>query len=117
MGVMRIIKEHYATICEWDEVATVCLLEHVAVEDQLRWTVGDHTPGESDHIVEALRRAGKIVGRRDHGLPACRLGIQDVHDLLLRDRVNARYRLIQEIDLSIGGDRPCNEDSSSLPTG
>jgi hypothetical protein len=94
MGVMRIIKEHHATICEWDKVAAVRLLEHLAVKDELRWAVGNNAPCQRDDVMEALRGTGKIMGGRNDGLPPRRLGIQDVHDLLLRDWVNPSHRLI-----------------------
>jgi hypothetical protein len=41
---MWVIKEHHAAIREWDKVAAVRLLEHLAVKDELRWAVGNHTP-------------------------------------------------------------------------
>jgi hypothetical protein len=41
---MRVIKENYAAIREWNKVTAVRLLEHLAVKDELRWTVGDYTP-------------------------------------------------------------------------
>jgi hypothetical protein len=114
---MRIIKENDAAIREWDKVAAVRLLEHLAVKDELRWAVGNNAPCQRDDVMEALRGTGKIMGGRNDGLPPRRLGIQDVHDLLLRDRVNPSHRLIQEVDLSACGDRARNKDPSSLPTG
>jgi hypothetical protein len=117
VGVVWIIQKHHATICEWDEVAAVRLFEHLAIKDELRGAVGDHVAGERDHIVEPLRGTREIMGCRDHGLPSRRFGIQDVHDLLLCNRVDPRHGLVQEVHLGICRNRARDEYPSALTAG
>jgi hypothetical protein len=117
VGVVRIIKEHHATPCERNEVTAIRLLEHPLIEHELCWAVGNDALCESDDIMEALRGTGEVVGRGNDRAAAGSLGIEDVHDLLLRRGVNAGDRLVKQIDLRIGGDRTRQEDSAALTTG
>jgi hypothetical protein len=115
--MVRVIKEYNAPIRERDKVAAVRLLQHFAIEHELRWAVRHHPASERNHVVEPLSGAGKVVRGCYHRPPASRLGIQDVHDLLLRHRVHSGDRLIQQIDLRIRSECARNENPSALPSG
>jgi hypothetical protein len=114
--VMRVIEKDNAATGERDEVTAVRLLQDLTVEHELRRTVHNHASSQGNNVVEALRRAGKIVRGRDHGLAACSLSIKDAHDLLLGYRINSRDRFIEEVELWIGGECACNKDTASLTT-
>jgi hypothetical protein len=86
------------------------------IEHKLCWAVGNDATSEGDHIVEALRGAGEIVRGRDDRAATRRLGVKDVHDLLLRRGINAGDGLVEEIDLWICGDRTRQEDPATLTT-
>ena len=116
MGVVWIIKQHYPTAGERNKVATIRLLKHRLVEHELCWAVGNDPPGEGDHIVEALRGAGEIVRGGNDRAATRRLGVKDVHDLLLRRGIHAGYRFVKQINLRISGDRTCQEDPATLTT-
>ena len=78
--------------------------------------MGDDPPGEGDHIMEALRGAGEIVRGRDDRAATGSLGVEDVHDLLLRRGIHAGHRFVEQINLRISGDRTCQEDPATLTT-
>jgi hypothetical protein len=67
--------------------------------------------------MEALRGTGEIVRGGDYGSTACRLCLEEIHDLLLRCWVHARYGLVKEIEKRISRKGTCQEDSAPLPTG
>jgi hypothetical protein len=112
--VVRIVEEHNATTRKWNKVAAVRLLKYPLIEHELCRAVRDHPLGEGDYIVEALCSAGEIVRSGDNRAATRRLGVKDVHDLLLRRRINARHWLVKQIDLRIGGDRTRQEDPAAL---
>jgi hypothetical protein len=114
--VMRIVKEHNAAAGEWHQVSAVRLLEYLTVKHELRCPMHHHAPREGDHVMEALGGTGEIVRGGDDGAAASRLCIQDVHDLLLRHRVNPCNWLVEQVDLWIGGKGTRNEDAAPLPT-
>jgi hypothetical protein len=115
--VVWVIKEYNAPIRERDKVAAVRLLQHFAIEHELRGAVCHHPAGERNHVMEPLGGAGKVVRGGDHRTPASRLGIQDVHDLLLRHRVHSGDRLVEQINLRVRSERTRNEHPSALPSG
>ena len=67
--------------------------------------------------MEALRGAEQVVGRRDHRLAGTRLGLQDVHEVLLGHGVDAGDGLVQQVQVGLGGDRPRQEDAPALAAG
>jgi hypothetical protein len=116
MLVVRVVKEYNAAASERHQMAAVCLLEHLSVEHELRCPMHYHAPREGDHVMEALGGTGEIVRGGDDGAAASRLCVQDVHDLLLRHRVNPCNWLVEQVDLWIGGKGTRNEDAAPLPT-
>jgi hypothetical protein len=115
--MVRVIKEYNAPIRERDKVAAVRLLQHFAIEHELRWAVRHHPASERNHVMEPLSGAGKVVRGCYHRPTACRLGIQDVHDLLLRHRVHSGDRFVEQVNLRVRSECARNEDASPLPTG
>jgi hypothetical protein len=115
--VVWVIKEYNAPIRERDKVAAVRLLQHFAIEHELRGAVCHHPASERNHVMEPLSGAGEVMRGGDHRTSASRLGIQDVHDLLLRHRVHSGDRLVQQIDLRVRGECARNENPSALPSG
>jgi hypothetical protein len=115
--MVRVIKEYNAPIRERDKVAAVRLLQHFAIEHELRWAVRHHPASERNHVMEPLSGAGKVVRGCYHRPTACRLGIQDVHDLLLRDRIHSGDRFVEQVDLRVRSECARNEDASPLSTG
>jgi hypothetical protein len=114
--VVWVIEQHHPTASERHQVTAIGLLENLLVKHELCWAVSHNASSEGDHIVEALRGAGEIVRGGDDRAAARRLGVEDVHDLLLRRWVNAGDRLIKQIDLWVGGDRTRQEDPATLTT-
>jgi hypothetical protein len=114
--VVWVIKEYNAPIRERDKVAAVRLLQHFAIEHELRGAVCHHPASERNHVMEPLSGAGEVMRGGDHRTPASRLGIQDVHDLLLRHRVHSGDRLVEQINLRVRSERTRNEDASPLPS-
>jgi hypothetical protein len=98
-------------------VSDVGLLQHFAIEHELRGAVCHHPASERNHVMEPLSGAGKVVRGCYHRPTACRLGIQDVHDLLLRDGVHSRDRLVQQINLRVRSECARNENPSPLSSG
>jgi hypothetical protein len=113
--MMRIVEENNAATGEWDEMAAVGALKYLLVEHQLCLSVHHDAPSKGNNIVESLRCAGEIVRRRDDGSSARRLAIKDVHDLLLRRWINARYWFIEKVDKRVCGKGPREEYASPLP--
>jgi hypothetical protein len=116
VGVVWVIEQHYASAGEWNEMAAIGLLEHRLVGDELCGDMGNDAFSEGDHIVEALRGAGEIVRRSHNRAATGRLGVKDVHDLLLRRGIYAGDRLIEQIDLWVRSDRPRQENPATLTT-
>jgi hypothetical protein len=114
--VMRVVKEHNAAAGEWHQMAAVCLFEHLSVKDELRCPMNNYAPRKGDHVMEALGGTGEIVRGGDDGATTSRLCIQDVHDPLLRHRVNPCDWFVEQVDLWIGGKGTRNEDAAPLPT-
>jgi hypothetical protein len=116
MGVMWIVKKHHATTSKRNKMPAVGLLEDRLIEHELCCAVCHNAPGKCDDIVKALRGTGEIVRGCDDRSSACRFGIKDVHDLLLRRWVDAGDRLVKQIDLWVSGDRTRQEDPTTLTT-
>jgi hypothetical protein len=116
VGVVWVIKKHDAPACKWNKVAAVRLLKNPLIEHELCRAVRNHPLCEGDHIVEALCGAGEIVRGGDDRAASRRLGVEDVHDLLLGRRIDARHWLVKQIDLRIGGDGTRQEDPAPLTT-
>ena len=66
------------------------------------------------HLLEALRGAGEVVGRRDDRLAAPRLGLEEVHQVLLRGRVDAGHGLVEQVEVGVRGERPGEEHAPPL---
>ena len=98
-------------------MAAVRLLQHFAIEHELRWAVRHHPASERNHIMEPLSGAGKVVRGCYHRPTASRLGIQDVHDLLLGDRVYSGDWFVEQIDLRVRGECARNEHPPPLSSG
>jgi hypothetical protein len=112
---MRVVKEHNAAAGEWHQMAAVRLLKYLSVKYELRSPMHHHAPCQGNHVMESLCGTGEIVRGGDDGAPASRLGVQDVHDLLMRHGVNPCDRFVKQVDLWIGGEGTRNEDAASLP--
>jgi hypothetical protein len=117
VGVVRVVEQDNSPAGERNEVSAICLLEHPLIEHELRWAVGNNALCEGNDIMEALRGTGEVVRRRYNRAASGSLGIEDVHDLLLRRGVDASDRLVEQIDLRICGDRTRQEDPAALTTG
>jgi hypothetical protein len=115
--VMWIIEEHHTTTWERNKVTAIRLFENCAVEHEVRLAVHNDAARERYDIVEALRSACEVVGGGDYGSTACRLCLEEIHDLLLRCWVHARYGLVKEIEERISRQGTRQEDSAPLPTG
>jgi hypothetical protein len=113
---MRIV-EHDCLAAEHQQVPAVRRRQHVRVEDQRRRPVRDDPMVDRGDLLEALRGAGQVVGRGDDGLAPERLGFEEVHQLLLRRRVDAGDRLVEQVDLGVRGQGPGEEHAPSLATG
>src|SRR5712671_2899901 len=103
MGVVE--NEPTAVTRQDEDMAAVRLRQELLVEDELRGPLGDEPSVEEGRLLEPLGRADEVVGRRDDGLARSRLGLEDVHQLLLGPSVDARDGLVEEVQLWIGGDR------------
>jgi hypothetical protein len=95
VGVVRVVEQDNSPASERNEVAAIRLLENPLIEHELCRTVGNDPLREGDHIMEALRSTGEIMRRRHNRTAAGSLGVEDVHDLLLRRGINARDRLVE----------------------
>ena len=96
-------------------MAAVGRREHVRIEDQRRQAVSDDRPVDGRDLLEALRGAGQVVGRRDDRLPAAGLGLEDVHQVLLCRRVDAGDRLVEEEQVRPGGERRARNTRRRCP--
>jgi hypothetical protein len=115
--MMWVIKKNNATTGERNKVAAVCLFQHSAIQDKVRLAVHNDSSSQRHNVVEALRSACEVVGGGDYGSAACRLCLEEIHDLLLRRWVHARYGLVKEIEKRISRQGTRQEDSAPLPTG
>jgi hypothetical protein len=115
--VMWVIEEHHAATWERNKVTAVCLFQHSAIQDKVRLAVHNDSSSQRHNVVEALRSACEVVGGGDYGSAACRLCLEEIHDLLLRRWVHARYGLVKEIEERISRQGTRQEDSAPLPTG
>ena len=88
--------------------------EQVPVEDHLRRPRRDDAAVDERGLLEALRRADQVVGRGDDGLAGPRLALEHVHQLFLGRRVDPGHRLVEEVQLRLGGDRPGEEHPPPL---
>jgi hypothetical protein len=115
--MMWVIKKNNATTGERNKVAAVCLFQHSAIQDKVRLAVHNDSSSQRHNVVEALRSACEVVGGGGYGSAACRFSLEEIHDLLLRRWVHARYGLVKEIEKRISRQGTRQEDSAPLPTG
>jgi hypothetical protein len=115
--MMWVIEEHHAATWERNKVTAIRLFENCAVEHEVRLAVHNDAARERYDIVEALRSACEVVGGGDYGSAACRFSLEEIHDLLLRRWVHARYGFVKEIEKRISRQGTRQEDSAPLPTG
>ena len=93
--VVGVVEDDRPT-AEDEQMAAVGRREHVRIEDQRRRAVSDDRPVDGRDLLEALRGAEQVVGRRDDNLPAAGLGHQDIHQVLLCRRVDAGHGFVEE---------------------
>ena len=97
-----------------DHVAAVGGGKQLRVEDHVR-RAGGHDPAvDEGRLVEAVGGAGQVVGGCDHRPSGPRLGLQDVHQVLLGRRVDAGDRLVQQVEVRVSRDCPGQEDPTPL---
>ena len=112
--VMVSVVEEDGLTAEEEKVAAVRAGQDVRIEDERGRTVGDDAAIDGQHTSEAAGGAGQVVGRRDDGLAAPGLGLQEVHEVLLGRGVDTGDRLVEEEQVRLGGERPGEEDPSPL---
>ena len=97
-----------------ENVAAVRLGEEALIENEIGGSVGDEPAVEQRRFVESLGGADQVVGRRDDRLARSRLGLEDVHQVLLGPDVDAGDGLVEQVELRLGGEGPREEDSAPL---
>jgi hypothetical protein len=115
--MMWVIKKNNATTGERNKVAAIRLFQHSAIQDKVRLAVHNDSSSQRHNVVESLRSTGEIVRGGYNRSTACNLCLKEIHDLLLRRWVHARYRFVEEIEERISRKGTRQEDASSLPTG
>lgn len=115
--VMWVVKEHHTATWQRNKVAAIRLFENCAVEHKFRLAMNNHSPSKCHNVVEALRSTGEIVRGGYNRSAACRLSFKEIHDPLLRRRVNTSNRLVEQVEERIRRKGSCQEDASSLPAG
>ena len=99
------VVEHDRLAAEDQQVPAVCRGEHVRIEHEAGRAVGDDPAVDGRDLLEALRGAGEVVRRRDDRLAAAGLGLEEVHELLLRRRVDAGHGLVEQVEVGVRGER------------
>ena len=117
--VVGVVEDERAAVVGQDEdVAAVRLGQQLLVEDEVLGRTGRDDPAVDQRgLVEALRGADQVVGRGDDRLAGPRLGLEDVHQVLLGRGVDAGDRLVEQVQVGLGGDRPGQEDAPALAAG
>ena len=108
------VVEHDRLAAEDQQVPAVRRGQHVRIEDEAGRAVGDDPAVDGRHLLEALRGAGEVVRRRDDRLAAAGLGLEEVHELLLRRRVDAGHGLVEQVEVGVRGERPGEEHAPPL---
>ena len=113
--VVGVVEDEPPAVAGQDEdVAAVRLGKEPLVEDEVGRALGDEPAVEQRRLVESLGGADQVVGRGDDRLAGPRLGLEDVHQVLLGPRVDAGDRLVEQVQLGFGGDGPGEEDPAAL---
>src|SRR3954464_134379 len=80
--VMRVVEDGHP-VADEDEMPAVRLHQHVLIEDEGRRALRDDRPVDRDDVREMRRRGGKVVGAGHDRLPALRLVLQDLREIVL----------------------------------
>ena len=83
---------------EDQEMATVGAAQDVGIEDDLGRSQRHKPMVDSCYPMEPLGRTRKVMGRRNHGAATLGLVFEDVHQVFLGGGVDARDRLIKEVE-------------------
>ena len=102
---------------EDEHMAAVRLGQQTLVEDEVGGAGRHHAAVEERGLLEPLGRAQEVVGGGDDGPPGTRLRLEHVHELLLGRGVDAGDRLVEEVQIRLGGERTRQEDAPALTTG
>jgi len=113
--MMGVVEEERLT-GEHEEVAAVGPRQDIRIEDERGRPVGHDAPVHGEHPREAPGRAGQVVGRGDDRLATPGLRLEEVHEVLLRRRVDPGDRLVEEEQIRLGRKRPGQEDAAPLTT-
>ena len=111
--VVGVVEDHGPAL-EDQQMTAVRAGEDVGVEHDVGRPVGHDRAIDRQHLLEPLGRAGEVVGGRDDRLAPLRLGLEEVHQVLLRRRVDAGDRLVEQEQVGLRGQRAGEEHAPSL---
>ncbi len=98
-------------------MAAIGLVQERRIHDQVGRAVSHQPTVDERRLMEMVRRAREVVGRRDDRPPGVGLGLEDPHQVLLGRDVHTGHRLVEQIQVRPGRQRLGEEDTPTLAPG
>jgi hypothetical protein len=118
--VMSVVEDERTTgqVGQDHDVAAIGLGQEPLVEDEVLGRPGrDDPPIDQGRLLEAMGRAGQVVGRGHDGSAGLGLGLEHVHQVFLGGGIDAGDGFVEEVQVGLGGERPGQEHPPALATG